>query len=67
MPLVDAYAISYAAPLFMVALSVPMLGEPVGWRRWSAVVVGFVGVLIMLDPWGIEFHAISLIVLGATF
>ena len=67
MPLVDAYAISYAAPLFMVALSVPMLGEPVGWRRWTAVVVGFVGVLIMLDPWGIEFHAMSLIVLGATF
>ena len=67
MPLVDAYAISFAAPLFMVALSVPMLGEPVGWRRWTAVVVGFVGVLLMLDPWGIEFHAMSLIVLGATF
>jgi drug/metabolite transporter (DMT)-like permease len=67
MPLVDAYAISYAAPLFMVALSVPMLGEPVGWRRWTAVFVGFVGVLLMLDPWGIEFHAMSLIVLGATF
>lgn len=67
MPLVDAYAISYAAPLFMVALSVPMLGEPVGWRRWTAVVVGFVGVLIMLDPWGMEIHAMSLIVLGATF
>ncbi len=67
MPLVDAYAISFAAPLFMVALSVPLLGEAVGWRRWSAVAVGFAGVLIMLDPWGIEFHAISLIVLAATF
>ena len=67
MPLVDAYAISYAAPLFMVALSVPMLGEPVGWRRWTAVVVGFLGVLIMLDPWGMDIHAMSLIVLGATF
>lgn len=67
MPLVDAYAISFAAPLFMVALSVPMLGEPVGWRRWTAVVVGFLGVLIMLDPWGIEFHVMSLVVLGATF
>ena len=67
MPLVDAYAISFAAPLFMVALSVPLLGEPVGWRRWTAVAVGFVGVLIMLDPWGIQFHAISLIVLAATF
>jgi drug/metabolite transporter (DMT)-like permease len=67
MPLVDAYAISFAAPLFMVALSVPLLGEPVGWRRWTAVVVGFAGVLIMLDPWGMEIHAMSLIVLGATF
>jgi len=67
MPLVDAYAISFAAPLFMVALSVPLLREPVGWRRWTAVGVGFVGVLIMLDPFGIRFHAISLIVLAATF
>lgn len=67
MPLVDAYAISFAAPLFMVALSVPMLGEPVGWRRWTAVVVGFAGVLIMLDPWGMEIHVMSVVVLGATF
>ncbi len=67
MPLVDAYAISFAAPLFMVALSVPLLGEPVGWRRWSAVAVGFVGVLVMLDPWGMEIHPISLILLAATF
>ena len=43
MPLVDAYAISYAAPLFMVGLAAPILGEVVGWRRWSAVAVGFVG------------------------
>ena len=67
MPLVDAYAISFAAPLFMVALSVPMLGEAVGWRRWTAVVVGFVGVLVMLDPGGLQFHDISLVVVGATF
>jgi len=67
MPLVDAYAISYAAPLFMVALSVPILGEPVGWRRWTAVGVGFAGVLIMLDPWAIEFHLVSLVILAATF
>jgi drug/metabolite transporter (DMT)-like permease len=44
-----------------------ILGEPVGWRRWTAVGVGFAGVLIMLDPWGIEFHAVSLIILAATF
>lgn len=67
MPLVDAYAISFAAPFFMVGLSVPLLGERVGWRRWMAVAVGFAGVIVMLDPFGISFHAISLVVLGATF
>ncbi len=67
MPLVDAYAISYAAPFFMVALSVPLLGEQVGWRRWSAVGVGFAGVILMLDPGGIAFSTMSLVVLGATF
>jgi drug/metabolite transporter (DMT)-like permease len=67
MPLVDAYAISFAAPLFIVALSVPMLGEPVGWRRWIAVVVGFIGVIVMLEPWSISIHWLSLVVLLATF
>jgi len=67
MPLVDAYAISFAAPFFMVGLAVPLLGEQVGWRRWTAVAVGFVGVIVMLDPLGISFHTISLVVLGATF
>lgn len=67
MPLVDLYAISYAAPLFMVGLAAVILGEQVGWRRWSAVGVGFVGVLIMLEPWMITIHWLSLAVLLATF
>src|SRR3546814_19512872 len=50
MPLAEVIAISFAAPLFVVALSVPLLGEPVGPRRWAAVLVGFVGVMIMLQP-----------------
>ncbi len=50
MPLADVYAILFAAPLFMTALSVPVLGETVGWRRWSAVLVGFVGILVILRP-----------------
>jgi drug/metabolite transporter (DMT)-like permease len=50
MPLADAYAIGFAGPLFMTALSVPVLGEKVGWRRWLAVLVGFTGVLVMLRP-----------------
>lgn len=67
MPLVEAYAISFAAPFFMVALAVPLLGEAVGWRRWTAVAVGFVGVIVMLEPWGISLHLMSLLVLAATF
>jgi drug/metabolite transporter (DMT)-like permease len=67
MPLVDAYAISYAAPLFMVGLAALVLDEQVGWRRWSAVAAGFVGVLIMLEPWTISIHWLSVVVLGATF
>jgi drug/metabolite transporter (DMT)-like permease len=66
MPLVDAYAISYAAPFFMVGLAALVLDEAVGWRRWTAVAVGFLGVLIMLEPWTISFHWLSLVVLGAT-
>jgi len=50
LPLADSIAIGYAAPLFMTALSVPLLHERVGWRRWLAVIVGFVGVLIAAQP-----------------
>lgn len=50
MPLADVVAIGFAAPMFVTALSVPLLGEQVGWRRWSAVLTGFAGVLIMVRP-----------------
>ena len=50
MPLVNALTLVFVAPLMVTALSVPMLGESVGWRRWLAVSIGFVGVLIMLRP-----------------
>lgn len=66
MPLVDAYAISYSAPLFMAALSVPILGEAVGWRRWSAIAVGFAGVLVILQPWTMSIQSMSFVVLLAT-
>jgi drug/metabolite transporter (DMT)-like permease len=52
MPLVDALTLGFTAPLMVTALSVPLLGEHVGWRRWTAVVVGFLGVLIILRPGG---------------
>ncbi len=67
MPLADVYAILFAAPLFMTALSVPVLGERVGWRRWSAVLVGFLGVLIMLRPGSGLFGAAALAALFGAF
>ena len=50
MPLVNALTIAFTAPLMVTALSVPFLGEHVGWRRWTAVMFGFAGVLIILRP-----------------
>ena len=48
--LADVYAILFTSPLIATALSVPLLKERVGWRRWSAVAVGFLGILVMLGP-----------------
>ncbi|MFL6547423.1 MAG: DMT family transporter [Povalibacter sp.] len=50
--LADTYAIFMSAPLLITALSVPILREHVGWRRWVAVIVGLAGVLIVLNPTG---------------
>ena len=63
MKLVDAIAISFAAPIFITALSMPLLGERVGRHRWLAVGVGFVGVLVMLRPGVGVFQWASLVVL----
>jgi drug/metabolite transporter (DMT)-like permease len=65
LPLADAYSIIFATPLLITALSVPILGEQVGWRRWSAVAVGFVGVLVMLRPGVAPVGPGSLAALGA--
>lgn len=54
LPLAQVIAISFAASLIMTALSVPILGETVGPRRWAAVAVGFVGVLVIVRPGGAE-------------
>ncbi|WP_334163570.1 DMT family transporter [Phenylobacterium sp.] len=50
LPLTEATALQFASPLFMTALSALILAEPVGRHRWGAVLVGFVGVLIMARP-----------------
>jgi drug/metabolite transporter (DMT)-like permease len=49
-PLADAYAITFTAPLLVTVLSLPLLGERVGWRRLAAVCVGLAGVLIVIRP-----------------
>lgn len=52
MPMTTAYSIFFVAPLLITALSVPMLGETVGPRRWAAIAVGLLGVLVVLRPTG---------------
>lgn len=50
LPLADVMSFYMAGPIYVAALSHFLLGEKVGWRRWSAILVGFCGVLIMLKP-----------------
>lgn len=50
LPLADAVALYFTVPLFVTALAGPVLGEHIGWKVWAAVVLGFVGVLVMLQP-----------------
>ncbi len=50
LPLAEAIAIAFAGPLFITALAQPLLGERVGWRRWSAVLTGFIGILLIVRP-----------------
>lgn len=52
LPLATVTALGFTMPLFLTVLSVPLLGERVGWRRGLAVLVGFMGVLMMVRPGG---------------
>ena len=65
MPLADSYAIACAAPLLMTVLAIPMLGEKVGWRRWTSTMVGCAGVLFMLQPSGDLWRVETPMLLGA--
>lgn len=62
LPLAEATTIGFAAPLFAVMLSALVLREPVGRHRWSAVAIGFVGVLIVMRPGGSHIPAEGLII-----
>lgn len=69
LPLATVTALGFTMPLFLTVLSVPLLGERVGWRRGLAVLVGFVGVLLMVGPaeagQGGEGFAVLLCLLGS--
>lgn len=64
LPLTVTGAIGFTVPLIVTALSVLFLREPVGWRRWTAIAVGFVGVLIIVRPGSEVFHPATLLSLG---
>ena len=67
MPLADATAIMFIGPILVTALSMPMLGEHVGPRRWAAVVVGFAGALVIIRPDAGVMQAAAFLALGAAF
>lgn len=66
LPIADASAINFASPLLVTALSIPFLGEKVGMRRWAAVLLGFIGMLVIVQPGGSGFNSASLIVAAST-
>jgi drug/metabolite transporter (DMT)-like permease len=64
--LINTHAIFAVCPLLVAGLAMPILGEKVGWRRWSAILVGMIGVAIILQPDGGVFSIDSLLpLLGA--
>jgi drug/metabolite transporter (DMT)-like permease len=68
LPLADTVTFYLAGPIYVTALSVILLGEQVGWRRWTAVLVGFAGVLLALRPSVASFTLPALIALtGSVF
>jgi drug/metabolite transporter (DMT)-like permease len=64
-PLATASAIGFTSPLIVTALSVPLLREQVGWRRWSAVMVGFCGAVLIIKP-GAGLHNPAVLLLLAS-
>ncbi len=66
LPLAVTSAIFFLSPLMICALSVPFLGERVGPRRWAAILVGFLGILIIVRPGVGEVHWAWLLSFGAT-
>jgi len=67
LPVAEATAIYFVSPILIMALSIPFLGETVGWRRWSAALVGLSGMLLVIRPGTSAFEAAALLpLLGAS-
>ncbi len=62
--LAEATTLVFAAPIFIIALSSILLKEHVGWRRWLAAVVGFIGVLVVVRPGSATFQLVALFPVG---
>lgn len=65
LPLGNAVSIMFLAPILLTALAALLLGEQVGWRRWSAVLVGFLGVVVVMRPGAESWNAAVLLPLTA--
>ncbi|PVE21581.1 EamA family transporter [Microvirga sp. KLBC 81] len=61
----EATAINFISPIFITALSIPLLGEKVGIRRWAAAAAGFLGVMLVVQPGGSAFQMAALLPIGA--
>lgn len=66
MPLADVMTFYLAGPIYVTALSPWLLGEHVGWRRWLAVIAGFAGVMIALDPSAGSFTPAALVAIAGS-
>ena len=67
LPITTTIAIFFAMPLVITVLGYFILGEKVGFRRFAAVFVGFLGVLIIIQPWGEDFHWAMILSVAALF
>jgi drug/metabolite transporter (DMT)-like permease len=66
-PLAEGIAVAFSAPLFVTAMSAPVLGEKVGPQRWAAVLIGFFGMLVMLRPGSAAFRVDALFIIASAF
>jgi len=65
LPITVTTTIMFAGPIVVTLLAIPILGEKVGLRRFLAVATGFLGVLVVIQPWGAEWHPAMFFSLGA--